>query len=89
VDWAGLHLHLAKTTTALDSLFSPDQYNFAFLINLDVHVYLHVVPRYASPREWRGQTYTDPHYGSLFGGEERLAPGDALTALAEALSERL
>ncbi len=68
-EWAGLHPYLARTTAALDSLFAPDQYNLAFLMNLDAHVHLHVVPRYASPRKWRGQTYTNPHFGSLFDAE--------------------
>ena len=66
-EWAGLHPYIARTTAALDSLFAPDQSNFAFVMNLDSRVHLHVVPRYASAREWRGETYTDRHYGSLFG----------------------
>ena len=55
-------------------------------MNLDAHVHLHVVPRYASAREWRGETYTDPHHGSLFGAEERLV---SETTLAGAVRERL
>jgi diadenosine tetraphosphate (Ap4A) HIT family hydrolase len=88
-EWADLHPCIARTTVALDNLFAPDQYNFAFLMNLDPHVHLHVVPRYASSRTWHGETYADAHYGSLFSKEERLAPEDTMTALAEALRERL
>jgi diadenosine tetraphosphate (Ap4A) HIT family hydrolase len=58
-------------------------------MNLDVHVHLHVVPRYASPREWRGETYVDTHFGSLFGTEQRLVPEETLNALADAVRERL
>jgi len=87
--WAGLHPCITRTTVALDNLFAPDQYNLAFLMNLDSHVHLHVVPRYASPREWRGETYTDAHHGSLLGEEERLVSEEALNALAGAMRERL
>jgi diadenosine tetraphosphate (Ap4A) HIT family hydrolase len=87
--WTGLHPCIARTTAALDDLFGPDQYNFAFLMNLDSHVHLHVVPRYASPRTWRGETYTDQHYGSLFGTEQRPALEEDLTALADTLRKRL
>lgn len=88
-EWASLRPHTARVTAALDDLFAPDLYNFAFLMNFDAHVHLHVVPRYASPREWRGETYTDPHYGSLFGTESRPAPETALQELVEALRSRL
>ncbi len=88
-EWASLRPHTASVTAALDDLFAPDLYNFAFLMNLDARVHLHVVPHHASPREWRGETYTDPHYGSLFGTERRLAPEAALEELAEALRGRL
>jgi len=70
---------------ALDSLFAPEQYNFAFLMNLDTHV--HVVP--GTLRRGGGETYTDPHFGSLFGTEERLVTEDALVALSGAVRERL
>jgi diadenosine tetraphosphate (Ap4A) HIT family hydrolase len=66
-EWATLHPYVTRVTAAPDGLFAPDHYNFAFLMNLDVHVHLHVVPRFASPREWRGETYGDTHFGSLFG----------------------
>ncbi len=88
-EWASLHPYATRVTSALDGLFSPDLYNFAFLINQDKHVHLHIVPRYASPRRWRGGTYTDPHYGSLFGTEGRPASGEDLDELAEALRSRL
>ncbi len=88
-EWADLHRHIARVTAALDDLFAPDGYNFAFLMNLDAHVHLHAVPRYASLREWRGETYSDPYYGSLFGTEERLVTEETLRALADAAKGRL
>ncbi len=88
-EWADLHPYLARVSAALDGLFAPDLYNFAFLMNLDAHVHLHVIPRYASQREWRGETYVDPHYGSLFGSEERLATEETLDVLVDAVKGRL
>lgn len=44
---------------ALVSLFQPDHFNYAFLINLDPHVHLHVIPRYRTPRDFAGQTFED------------------------------
>ncbi len=88
-EWASLRPHTARATAALDYLLAPDLYNLAFLMNLDAHVHLHIVPRYASPVEWRGETYTDPHYGSLFGKEQRPASEGALRELAGALESRL
>ncbi len=58
-------------------------------MNFDAHVHLHVVPRYASPVEWRDETYTDEHYGSLFGKEQRPASEEALGELAKTLKEKL
>jgi diadenosine tetraphosphate (Ap4A) HIT family hydrolase len=84
-----LRPYIGRVTAALDGLFAPDLYNFAFLMNYDAHVHLHVVPRYSSQREWRGGTYTDPHYGSLFGTEQRPASEEALGKLAVALKRGL
>ena len=88
-EWADLYPYVARVTAALDDLFAPDAYNFAFLMNLDAHVHLHIVPRYATRREWRGETYVDPHYGSLFGPEERLVTDETLDVLVDAVKDRL
>ncbi len=88
-EWASLHPYTERVTLALDDLFAPDVYNFAFLMDFDAHVHLHVVPRYASPVEWRGETFTDEHYGSLFGRERRLASEETIDESTEALKRRL
>jgi diadenosine tetraphosphate (Ap4A) HIT family hydrolase len=51
-EWALLREELRRVVPALDRLFHPDQFNFAFLMNLDAQVHLHVIPRYASSRRW-------------------------------------
>jgi diadenosine tetraphosphate (Ap4A) HIT family hydrolase len=84
-EWGDLHRWTVRATGALDKLFAPDLYNLAFLMNQDAHVHLHLVPRYAALREWAGETYDDPHYGTLFGTEQRLAPAEMLRLLEEEL----
>ena len=67
---------------ALTALFEPDQVNFAFLMNVDAHVHLHVIPRYATHRHWHGLDLEDPHWGDAFGSEQRVLDESALSALA-------
>lgn len=88
-EWSTLHRQVARATAALDALFDPDLYNYAFLMNQDAHVHLHVVPRYSSAREWRGERFVDPHFGGLFGTEQRQLSREALEALRDAVRERL
>jgi diadenosine tetraphosphate (Ap4A) HIT family hydrolase len=76
---------MSRVTKALDALFQPDQYNFAFLMNADAQVHLHVVPRYRSGRGWCGQMFTDPHFGELYGKEQRILPSADLAKLAAAI----
>jgi diadenosine tetraphosphate (Ap4A) HIT family hydrolase len=88
-EWADLHRQIARVTVALDELFEPDQYNHAFLMNADAHVHMHVVPRYRAERSWGGQVFSDPHFGSLFGTEQRVLEQRALALLAAALRTHL
>jgi diadenosine tetraphosphate (Ap4A) HIT family hydrolase len=88
-EWYDLHLQIGRICAAIDSLFAPDLYNYAFLMNRDRQVHLHVVPRYEMERMWAGATFTDQHWGSLFGNEERLLKADALGELADEIRSRL
>lgn len=88
-EWSDLRRYLRRVTAALDSLFQPDIYNFAFLMNEDRWVHLHVVPRYKCPREWAGERFEDPHFGSLFGTEQRLLGTDTLLRLSRAVAAAL
>jgi len=88
-EWSALHGELRRLVPALHSLFSPDQFNFAFLMNLDAQVHLHVIPRYASAREWRGAVYRDPHWGSAFGHEQHVLEPSELAALAAEIGDAL
>lgn len=81
-EWLELHHEIARVCAALDALFQPDQYNHAFLMNVDAEVHLHIVPRYRHDRQWKGMVFADPAFGGLFGTEQRVLGPDMLAALA-------
>jgi diadenosine tetraphosphate (Ap4A) HIT family hydrolase len=88
-EWARLHVELKDLVPALGRLFSPDQVNLAFLMNQDAQVHLHVIPRYRSPRTWAGLVFTDAHWGSAFGPEQRPLPRELLAQLAAEIRAEL
>ena len=88
-EWTDLHTQLRRVRVALDSLLEPDQYNCAFLMNLDPQVHLHVVPRYGTVRQWFGQQFEDPHWGEVFGAEQRVLESKALERLRDEIRARL
>lgn len=57
---------LTQAKNALVNLFAPDHFNYMFLMNLDPHAHFHCFPRYAAPREFAGQTWTDDQYGGHY-----------------------
>ncbi len=56
--------------------------NYAFLMNQDAQVHLHVVPRYSNSRLWGARTFTDAHWGESFGHDQNLVSMDEMKALA-------
>jgi diadenosine tetraphosphate (Ap4A) HIT family hydrolase len=88
-EWSALHVELRRLVPALTALFVPDQFNFAFLMNQNAQVHLHVIPRYATERDWRGLRFEDGHWGSAFGHEQRLLPPELLQQLAGETRDRL
>lgn len=50
---------LGRLKSALVSLFQADHFNYSFLMNLDAHVHLHVIPRYCSARSFAGIEFED------------------------------
>jgi diadenosine tetraphosphate (Ap4A) HIT family hydrolase len=88
-EWALLREELRRLVPALDRLFHPDQFNFAFLMNVDRQVHLHVVPRYASSRRWHARTFTDQHWDTTFGREQRALPPAELQLLADEIRAQL
>ena len=88
-EWVNLHRQIVRINAALDSLFDPEQYNYAFLMNLDPQVHLHIVPRYKSPRKWDGEAFRDDHFGGLFGTDRRMLSAQQYERLSRAIASRL
>jgi diadenosine tetraphosphate (Ap4A) HIT family hydrolase len=61
-EWAELRGSIQAARDLLARAFQPDHFNFAFLGNVERHLHLHVLPRYASSRTAIGLTFTDPGY---------------------------
>lgn len=86
-EWSELHGELAWVTGRLQQAFTPDHVNYAFLQNQDRHVHLHVIPRYASPRELDGVRFEDGTYPDHYRpGEERRLDRGQIDAIASALA---
>ena len=88
-EWVALRCELRRLVPALDRLFDPDQFNIAFLMNLEAQVHLHVVPRYASTRRWHDRTFIDEHWGEACGREQQLLPPSELRLLADEIRAQL
>jgi diadenosine tetraphosphate (Ap4A) HIT family hydrolase len=88
-EWVSLRTELRRLVPAVGRLFRPDQFNFAFLMNLDAQVHLHVIPRYAGPRRWRGREFTDARWGRAIGQEQRILDRPELARLADEIRVEL
>jgi diadenosine tetraphosphate (Ap4A) HIT family hydrolase len=82
-EWRELRHEVQRLAPALDQLFQPDRLNYAFLMNRDAQVHLHVIPRYASPRRWHGKSFVDDHWGESFGNEQQPMQPAELGLLAD------
>lgn len=50
---------IRKLKAALAACFRLEHFNYAFLMNKDAHVHLHVIPRYQSRRVFAGMEFQD------------------------------
>ncbi len=69
-------------------MLQPDWWNYMFLGNLDRHVHLHMIPRYATPRVMQGWEFVDRHWGALHVRQES-PPVEVYTWLLIRLKEEL
>jgi diadenosine tetraphosphate (Ap4A) HIT family hydrolase len=76
---------LGDVKTALLGAFQPDHFNYAFLMNLDAHVHLHIIPRYAQPRVFAGMTFNDGRLGEHYDLGSQMVPLELREAIAIAL----
>ena len=85
-EWADLLDVVRGVERRLRAAFQPDHFNFAFLGNIDRHLHLHVMPRYAAPRTVDGVDFTDDGWP----GHYALRAGPHLNAAQlERLADRL
>jgi diadenosine tetraphosphate (Ap4A) HIT family hydrolase len=87
-EWAELRAEVRWVTERVARAFAPDHFNYSFLMNLDRHVHLHVIPRYVGMRELAGATFEDPEYPDAYGPapESELASAAVVDAVTDALS---
>jgi diadenosine tetraphosphate (Ap4A) HIT family hydrolase len=65
---------LRDVKTALVGAFQPDHFNYAFLMNQDAHVHLHIIPRYAAAQVFLGMTFADGRLGEHYELTSRIVP---------------
>lgn len=71
---------------ALTRCFAPDHFNYQVLGNSVRHVHMHLTPRYTSPREFGGMTFTDDHWGTWPFPVDQELPAHFLKTLAEKIA---
>ncbi|MDP2665092.1 MAG: HIT domain-containing protein [bacterium] len=57
---------LGQLREATKRAFQADWFNYAFLGNETRHLHGHFIPRYSSPREFEGVTFTDERWGKNY-----------------------
>ncbi|MEO7912796.1 MAG: HIT domain-containing protein [Roseiflexaceae bacterium] len=76
---------LGRVKSALIGSFQPDHFNYAFLMNQDAHVHMHIIPRYAAPRQFAGMTFDDSRLGDHYALDSRIVPIEIRQQIALAL----
>ena len=83
---------LPQYEAAIAKLFQPDHMNYAWLGNdfklHKGHGHMHLVPRYAGPREFLEITFPDPRWGSHYSPYESLSqPIEIALAVRKAIAD--
>lgn len=87
-EWHELHVLLDRVTRAITATFAPHHFNYAFLQNLDRHVHLHAVPRYATRRTVLGERFVDSTWPDHYAVGETVVLSDSqLADLARELAD--
>lgn len=75
---------------AVKNAFQPDWFNYAFLGNEARHLHGHFLPRYSSPRQFEGITFTDDKWGHNYKTDHNfITPPEVLEAIRLKLWEGL
>lgn len=65
-EWVELRGEIGWVVARIRAAFAPDHFNYSFLMNMDHHAHLHVIPRYVADREVAGVVFTDPDYPAAY-----------------------
>jgi diadenosine tetraphosphate (Ap4A) HIT family hydrolase len=88
-EWSDLLTELGRVTERVRRAFAADHFNYSFLMNMDAHVHLHVIPRYVESRELAGVEFSDPDYPDAYRGAvtpSEIASPAVIAAVHEALT---
>lgn len=88
-EWMDLHSHIQRVGHALNDLFTPFSYEHVFLRHGVRQMYMEVVPRYRSPRTWRGETFEDDGQVPRSDRQRQPLSEEALAELRDAIRARL
>lgn len=85
-EWRELRDEVRWVTERVQRAFEPDHVNYSFLMNLDRHVHLHVIPRYVGMRQLAGVKFADPDYPDAYAASSSdVASAEVIAAVAAAL----
>ncbi|MCZ7587719.1 MAG: HIT family protein [Gaiella sp.] len=90
-EWRELRDEVRWVVDRVRAAFDPDHFNFSFLMNMDHHAHLHVIPRYLGTRELAGVVFSDDDYPTVYQQAPtpaQIAPPAVIAAVREALAER-
>ena len=88
VEWTELRDDLRWITQRVQRAFAPEHFNYAFLMNADLHVHLHVIPRYVGERRLAGVQFADRDFPDRYRApptSDELASPEVIAAVAAAL----
>ncbi|WDF65960.1 HIT family protein [Flavobacterium sp. KACC 22763] len=78
--------HLEKS---IDTLFSPDLYNYLQCGNHVEHLHIHMIPRYKTNILFDNQTFTDRNYGNSVEETSKIESDDLLKTLTSEIIKNL
>lgn len=75
--------------TASKAAFHYDKINYQMLMMVDTHTHFHIIPRYASPRNFAGKEWTDAGWPKLPGPEQERVAQELLNKVKEEIKRHL
>ena len=86
IELTELWLIARATRRAISAAFSPDHYNYMFLMNQDAHVHLHVVPLYYRDVAFEGYLW---QVLATLDGAQRPTPSNLRERIATVIGDQL